>query len=172
MSAKKKIYLSLAVVFILSILIVVFAILPLINNIKENSENLIAQKEKTANFDARIGNIKNFSEFYKDYKPNLDEIESLYIDAEVPISFISFLEDTGKECQLKSDILLESSGSKDDVGPFLAFRINVAGTANNLWKFIEKIKNAQYLVLIQGLTISSSENGSISASIPIKVYTK
>jgi Tfp pilus assembly protein PilO len=155
---------------------IVFIIYPLIRDIRENSAEFISQKQKLADLEEKIKNLNDFKILYKEYKPNLDIIDNLFIDSEVPVDFIAFLENTAKNCQLEIRISPSSSKSKDEFGYYLGFNVSLAGIPDNLMKFIDKIENAPYLIKINSVIANRSTDDSgketASANTSFNVYVK
>jgi len=100
----KKIYLSIAMFGIISTLLVVFVILPLFKEIKAISQNLFLKKNKIVYLSEERENIKKIENLYKTYQWDLDRIENLFVNPEIPIEFIGFLEKTATDSQIKLEI--------------------------------------------------------------------
>lgn len=186
MSITKKIYLSLVIFIITSLCLIVFIILFLFSGIEKYSQEIPIQKKNISSLQAKIENIEKFKDFYGEIKPNLEKINSLFVDPEVPVDFIGFLEKTSRDC----DILINTSlisGKKSDKDSWnsLSFQIVSNSSYPKFLIFLEKIENSPYLIEIQSLNIrrlseddikkkdfSGSSAGDISANLAIKVYTK
>lgn len=182
----KKIPISLVFFIIASIALIVFAVIPLVNSIKENGENFIKYKNELVLTERKINNLENFKSVYSDYKPNLEKIDNLFADAEAPIEFLTFLEKTAQSSQI---FLKVSSGriQEDSVDswPSLVFQISTYGAPANFLKFLEKVENSNYLIEINNLTIKKlSEKelqskdlpnisiGDINATFSLKAFVK
>ena len=100
----KKIYLSIAMFGIISTLLVVFVMWPLFKEIKAISQNLFLKKNKIVYLSEERENIKKIENLYKTYQSDLDRIENLFVDPEVPIEFIGFLEKSATDSQIKLEI--------------------------------------------------------------------
>lgn len=179
MNIQNKIYLSIVIFILLVILIIVFIIYPLFGEIKKNSKELISQKEKLVSLEIKIDNLEKFKNLYQKYKPNLEKIDNLFIDSEVPVGFIGFMEKTAKESQMEIKISPTSSRKTEkDPWSFIVFQINSNSSPFNFLKFLEKLETSPYLINIQNLNItklSKSEVLSveeIKTAFSIKVYTK
>ena len=92
MELRKKIYLSLTIFVITTLSLVFFIIFFLFPSIRNYSHQILFQKEKELSLGIEIENIKKFKYLYPEIKPNLEKIDNLFIDAEVPVDFRNFLE--------------------------------------------------------------------------------
>ena len=89
---------------IISTLLVVFVMWPLFKEIKAISQNLFLKKNKIVYLSEERENIKKIENLYKTYQSDLDRIENLFVDPEVPIEFIGFLEKSATDSQIKLEI--------------------------------------------------------------------
>jgi Tfp pilus assembly protein PilO len=173
MTITKKIHLSIAIFIILIILIAVFAIFPLFRGIKNNSQELISQKESLAAQEAKITNLERFKILYNQLEEILEKIDDLFVDSEVPVGFISFLETTSENCQLKIEISPASAPkNKKELWPSLTFQIKTTGTFPNFLKFLEKLEASPYLIEIKNINVGRLEGGEVKANFSLKVFTK
>jgi len=162
----KKIYLSIAIFGIISTLLVVFVVSPLFKEIKAISQNLFLKKNKIAYLREERENIKKIENLYKAYQPDLDRIENLFIDPEIPIEFIGFLEKTAAGSQIKLEISSmtraaakggdeQSSATtkKTEQEPWqsLSAQLLVTGSFSNFSKFLHKLENGPYLIEVLDL---------------------
>lgn len=186
MTLKNKFNLSLIIYLIFGTLLIVFLIYPLYKDIKNNSQELISQKQEEASLENKIKNIEEFKKKYREIKPNLEKIETLFVESEVPLEFISFLEKTSQDCQTPTQISPSSVAKiTEDPWPSIAFQITSVSSFPNLLKFLEKLESSKYLIEIQNLNITrlseaelkpkeieSLSPTNIRAIFAIKVYTK
>jgi len=176
MTIQNKVKISI-VFFIISILFVLILVLnPLLKEIKNNSTDLISQEEKSVSLDEKIKNLEGLKAVYSQFEPNLEKIDALLVNSEMPIDFISFLEGIGKLNQGKIKISSVScSKTEEDIWPSVCFQVSFAGATVNFFKFLEKIENSPYLVSIKNLNINmvkEKNNVSIQANILLKIYSK
>ena len=173
MTIAKKINLSIAALVLLIVLIVAFILYPLFQGISNNSKELFSQKEKSAAIGAEIERLEEFRILYKGLQEILEKIDNLFIDPEVPVEFISFLETIAEEQQLKIEISsVLAARIEEEPWPSLVFQITAIGPFQHLLRFLEKIENSPYLVEIKNINIIKMEEGAVSASFSIKVFTK
>jgi len=183
---KNKINLSLLIFIILSIILIYFVIFPIFKEIKTNSQDLISKKQSLLFLERKIENLKEFQALCLEIQPNLEKLDKLFIDSEVPVEFISFLEKTAEDCGLAvgifpTPILKEV---KETWFP-LFFRISSTASFPEFLKFLEKLESSVYLTEIQSLNIARLTEtelkskefekfslGDVRATLSIKVYTK
>lgn len=176
LSSKNKISLTIAVFILLIILMVVFGISPLYQKIKSNSEEVLFQKQKMATLESKISNLEKFRIIYKNLEDISIKIDGLFPDPEVPVGFITFLEETAEDSQVYIKISPTAlAKSKEDPWPSLGFRIISRGPFPNFLKFLEKLENSQYLIEFQNLNVNKqggTAGGGVAASLLVKVFTK
>jgi len=173
----KKIFASISFSLLIFFLIS-FLIYPLFQDIRNISKELNFKKRELILLENRISNSEDFQKI----KPDLKKIEDVFVEKELPVDFISFLENLSRESKVSIEI---SSLIQEKEKDFLLFQIKSIGSFPNFLKFLEKIENSKYLVEIQNLNISrlspeelkSKEfegfsSGDIKANFPLKVLTK
>src|SRR3989344_7505632 len=96
----KKNNLSLIIILALNILLAVFVVYPMFSDIKENSNKLIRQKNESHSFLAQINNLREIENFYDFHREDFNKINDQFVDAEIPIDFIAFLERSAQESQV------------------------------------------------------------------------
>lgn len=186
MTFNKKIAISIITILILSLLLIFFLILPLLSKIKKASSDFLSQKENLISLENKLENFWKIKTQLEEINPNLEKINSFFIEPEAPVEFISFLENTAQN----SGISLKISPSlplktKEDPWPFLLFQISSVGSFPNFMKFLEKLELSPYLIVFQNLNISRlSETelkskgfeklslGDVIINFSLKVYTK
>jgi hypothetical protein len=178
MIIEKKIKISIAVFLGLIILVNVFIVYPILEEIKNNSHWLISEKDRFLTLNKKIDSLKNLDVSYNDREGTLKQIDNLFIDSEVPVDFINFLETTGKQSSVSVEIAPFSVGKNNENSwPFLNFQLTVSGPFPYFMMFLEKIENSPYLIEIQNLTIGQSteikqSSGNIKAVLSLKAFSK
>lgn len=164
------------IVFLLLIFLIIF---PLFNKIKQESDNLIAQKRMLAEFNNRAENLKNFQATYQTYQANLEKIDQLFINPEEPINFIEFLEKEASDSQLS--IKISSLSLKEVKGDFwssMNFKLALVGSFSHFLEFLNKLETSFYLIDTLNLNLNrltekeGFPEGNVSATLLIKVYTQ
>ncbi len=174
MKITRKINLSIFIFVVSAALIVAFIIYPFFNDIKIGSKEMISQKENLAILEAQMANLENFKIIYKDLEEISEKIDRLFVNPEVPVEFIGFLENTAEEYHLKIEIFPASARAVEkDLWSYITFQISTSGSFTNFLKFQKRMENGPYLIEIQNLSIGRlTESGEIQASFTIKVFTK
>ncbi|MBZ9572050.1 hypothetical protein KJA15_01775 [Patescibacteria group bacterium] len=149
---KRKIYLSLAIFGIITILLIVLIIYPFFEEIKKNSKELISQKKRQISLQEEIKSFKEIESLYKTYQSNIEKIDDLFAEPEAPIEFINFLEKNAEKSQLSIEI---SPMAEKETGPWpsLFFQISTIGSFSNFLKFLEKLETGPYLIEISNLNV-------------------
>ena len=143
----RKIYLFASILIIVGILASLFLIFILFKGVKNNSEAFSLEKEKITSLSEEKENRKKMEDLYKNYQSDLDKVEKVFIDPEVPIEFIGFLEKTAGASQVQLKILsMTKKTDQKDAWPNLLFQVSVTGSFFNFSKFLEKLENSPYLI--------------------------
>lgn len=182
MSINKKIYLSLIIFIFVGFCFIFFIFSFLFKGIKKDSEGIIFQKEKINFLEAKIKNIEEFKNFYNEIYPNFKKIDNLFVDSEMPIDFIDFLEKTSKDCGISIETTLISPRKDDQDWDYLSFQITSKSHFSRFMIFLKKIENSPYLINVQSLSTRESLDQTtvpeesieenIVINLVIKVYVK
>ena len=182
---KKKIYLSIIIFGLAAVLSVVFLLYPLFSEIKKMSQEIVSQKQALAFAEAEIINLEDFKKIYPTIAPNLEKVHDLFVNPELPIGFIGFLEESAEQTQLAVKISpLPVRKIEKKPWPFLKFQIETVASFPNFLRFLEKIENSPYLIEIQNLTAVKAlernlrlreefvPNEAVESTITLKVFTR
>lgn len=186
MKIYNKIYVIAAILGLTALILVVFFIYPLFNQVKDNSRELTVTKEEIASLGFQTKRLENFRENYKNLQPNLAKADQLFIDPKNPIGFIQFLEKAAYDNNLLIVISIPLSSKKElikGVWPSLNFQVSLTGSFPNFLKFLDKIAYSSYLIENETLNIKrlnegdlkltdKASLGDINTSLLMKVFTK
>jgi len=181
MNPKQKIYFSLAIYGIGGILLIVFLIYPFLRDIKRNSDSLLAEKEKLVLLAKETENLQGLKKVFDDYQSDFDKFNSLLINAEIPVDFYNFLENTAAQSQveMKKGGASPKETKKDDPWPSISLQLSVAGSFENCLRFIDKLENSPYLIQVLDLNIQKATGettgllpSDISIFFTIKVFAR
>jgi len=176
LNQKKQILISIINFGLIALFFAFFAVCPLFKEIKKNSENFISTKKELASLDLQSKNLGEFEKIYQENLQNIEKIDNLFVNPEVPVDFISFLEKTSQDSNIPIKISLLTSKGEKGAWPSFQFQILSTGSFNNFSKFLEKIEKASYLIDIKSLNIGRSAEeisaGDIKATLLLKVYSK
>jgi type II secretory pathway component PulM len=168
-------------VFLVFFLLIIY---PFFQNIRRNSEALFEARKSLVLLENEPTNIlDSLKKDLKTAEEDLNKINSFFIDKDFPIEIIKFWEKTAEETNVKIDISSPSVASEEtEEWPFIIFQINVISSFNNFLRFLEKIENSPYLVVVKEISIKKSEQtqevsgssskNNVSVFLSIKVYTK
>lgn len=184
MNSDKKIYITITIFVVVNLLFIFLLISPALNKIKKNSEELLNKKANLFYLEKEVSGLKSIQDTKNIILDNLKKINEIFIDSEIPVDFINFLE---KEAAL-SQLLIEVSPITmqkitTDFWPSSFFQITVEGSFPNFLKFLEKIENGPYLTEIinlnsnrktekRGTGKNEVEVEKINSGFLIKVFTR
>ncbi len=151
---------------------IIFVVFPLFSEIKKNSQDILSQKQELASLEAKATDLESFRIILPEIESNLDKVNALFVDPEVPVDFINFLEKTSADCQMSLKISPAFPGkTPGEPWPFLIFQINSSGLSSNFLKFLEKLEASPYLIKLQNLNMGRMGDG-VSVNLSMKVYSK
>ena len=179
MKLRGKTFLISGTLSLLILILFYFGVYFLIKDIKKNSEDFLRIKKEISIVRTQIENIESFKNTYLFLKPDLEKISNLFVDPEVPIDFIKFLESTASSSGVSIKVsLISSKAIIEEPWSFLEFQLNLTGSMQNIFKFLERIETANYLIEIQNLSIGQLSEKNLTTeefktfSLAIKVFTK
>lgn len=174
MTLKWKINFSIVLIIILAILIIFFGIIPVFKDINNYSEEFIFQKQMLASLENKIKNLDQLKPSYDNYKLSIEKIDGLFIDLEIPVDFVGFLESLAKKNNIKIKISpAPSEKQKNTEWSSINFQIVADGSFQDFLRFLNKIESAPYLINIKNFDISATENeGIIKSSFLTTVFAK
>jgi|GEM_PF-1844094 len=156
----KKNYIAIFVLILVSLVLLVFVVWPLCNDIKQGSQEMISAKNSIATLSAQRKETQDFAKKYQSYIANLQQIDNLFIDPNNPVSFIEFLENTAVDLQFVPKVLLQSSGSGQSASNqnHVIFQISVKGSFSNINELLKNLESGPYFIEIQNITVQNSDN--------------
>lgn len=156
------------------VILVIFGIYPLFSQIQNKSSELISQKNRLAELEAKSQNLKGFQLAYKTHQLQLAKINQLFINPEEPLDFIEFLEKEAESGQLEVKISpFSSQQEKQSPWPYLDFQLTLTGAFPEFLKFLERLEFNPYLLEVPNLSVRKEPKSSrISANLLIKVYSQ
>ena len=183
MDLRKKIYISSTIFGIICILLIVFAIYPVFREIKRSSEEFLSEKKNLILLSEEIKDLQESKKLYEVHQLSLEKINELFIDPEIPIEFIRFLEKNATDSQLLIEISpLPTTVPKKggELWSNLFFQISTKGSFPNFLRFLEKLENGPYLIEVINLNLKRSVEkkteevsaSGINAVFSIKVFSK
>lgn len=190
---KEKILISIAAFAGSFVLLTILIIYPLLKEINKNSGEFVFLKKQLIQSQNEIEGLKTSAALYKAHQGDIEKIDKLFVNADMPIEFMNFLEESALKSQLDLEVSSMASPSKKESGswPSIYFQVLMAGSFSQCLKFLEKMENSPYLINILDLNIkklttteTQSNSGpsflrnknlspeSVSATILMEVFTR
>lgn len=174
MTAKKKTILSIIIFPLLIVAVLIFIIYPLFLEIQRSSQNIIEQKVKLISLESQNQNLKKFKNSDQIFEQYSIKTDTLFINGEMPLDFINFLEKVKKDYSLSLKMSIGSvSKEAKDTWSSINFNINVTGDYDKFMKFLEKIETGPYLTEVNNLNLNKGEDkNEILSSFSLKAFVK
>lgn len=173
MALKKKIYLAISIWLVFFLLFILLFLIPLGKKMKANSQKIIELKNEKTILAKELNDILEFKKNYSKSE-EIEKIKALFVDAQVPVEFISFLENLAQKAKISLEIsALPSQTLKGQSTLFFSLR----GQAlfSNMAKFISLLEKSPYLVQVESFQITKEQEQKLSLlnfSLTLKVYAK
>lgn len=153
----KNIFLIAATFIGIALCMAVFLAYPLFNNIVGISQELLNYGKKTAFIHRQNEYLGYFKELYNNNQEAMEQIDSIFVDANNPVDFIEFLEDIAVESSIEADIHLIPPKKKTDTEPSkILIRISAEGDHLSILSFCEDLETGPYLIEIQDISLSKA----------------
>jgi hypothetical protein len=156
-------------------------IYPAFASIKKGSAEIILKKGEMIALELQSKELDAFKKNYPSYKPNFEKLDDGFVDAQNPIDFIKFLENTAAEAGVAIEINLSSlQAKKDNIWQGAVLQISTKGYFLDILQFTEKLETGPYLMKVQKLTINTLPDDSTArknliisnANFSLNVITK
>lgn len=176
MTLKKKRYLIISVG--IGLLLVYFwgGILPLFKGIEGQIRELEELQQNLANLESEMKGLQTFKSKYRNAQ-EIQAIKNFFIDPDLPIGFVSFLEKTAKAQEINLEVSSLASIPRKEEAPSLRFLLRGEGLFPNFYSFLSQLEKAPYLIEIDGLNIQRGKKEEFSVSkvnaiLSLKVYAQ
>lgn len=176
----KRMYSIIAVFAVAAAALGAFLIYPLFTQIKSVSADILQKRGEIANAGVQNKELDAFREKFKDYEPNLQKMDALFIDAKDPLDFITFLEKVAEGSGVGISITLLSSQEKiTGLWPSLAFQISATGKYAGMLDFFEQLEVGPYLTRTRKLSLrprygedGKKSLGQVDADVVLEAFVK
>lgn len=122
--------------------------------IAEDYQTLLMTKKETARITKDIENIAEFENIALSYESEFVSFEGIFINPDIPIPFIEFLERASQASSLELRILAHDPNKiEGDPWSSMDFQLTLEGYYPNFIEFVEKLESAPYLVELRNLSI-------------------
>ena len=183
---KRKIFFILISIILIAFILMLLLVISLIKDIRKNSEEFLLERKALTSMEREFQEFEDFERNSAFYQSNLEKLDKLFLNPEVPIDFIQFLEEESGNLGLLIKIFPSIITSREtDFWQSIGFQILLTGSFPDSLKFLEKLQTSPWLLEIQRTEVQRiSEKdlqlerlkdfslGDISFSIILKVYTK
>jgi len=162
----KKLYFLILLLALVDLLLAFFAFFFFLREIQKSSQDFLIAREKISSLTKEREDFGKIKIFYQNHQSDFEKIEKFFVDPDVPIDFISFLEKTAQDCQLQLKInSLIKNQSKENTMPSLSFQLSLQGFFPNFLRFLEKIENGPYLVETVNLNTQSAKEENVEKEV-------
>ncbi len=166
----KKIYKN-SLIFVFGLIIAgiasIFLTTTFFTELKEEAENyleikedFVVGKEKIKNLDEKSGS---------DIKRKSDDIERLFINANRPVQAILFLEELSEDNNLNIEINKTGNRTSAAPWPYLEFRLQVNGSADNAFSFFDQLNSGRYIFNTRNIEVLFQGGGGFFEGIESEV---
>jgi Tfp pilus assembly protein PilE len=176
MTLRQKKYLIIGFFGTFFLLIIFLVVLPLLQEIAKNAKELKTQKEELVRFQAQLANLRAFKEKYHQ-SSDIQKIKDFFVNPEVPVAFITFLEEAAKTEKISFEIMALPAIKPEESS--LEFLLKGKSAFSNFRNFLVTLEKAPYLIEVEALTLQKPEKDQkespgdiIDISLSLKVYAR
>lgn len=166
-----------AIVLLCGLVYVIFGAL------RQASFDVVSEKQQVISMQLQDKQVSDFKAKYPDYKANIDKASQLLVDAQNPVDFITFLENTASVTNVNADITVGATAKTTGVGTQkpITFQIDVTGDFKSLLQFFQQLEMSPYLVSATNMAIkkidkdASGKNalpGDLEAFVSLEAVSK
>jgi|GEM_PF-1755439 Tfp pilus assembly protein PilO len=184
LNAKQKIKIYVLVFCLLTIILAIFVIKPLVQNIVKISDTLAKQKEDIALVQKQIDILARFQKNKNEYEQNLQKIGAGFVSEKAPVDFIEFLEQEAQKQNIQIAIVsIQHPNDKNTPQNTMLFQITLAGSFPHCFAFLRRLEQSPWLVRIDNLNIKRAKDkekiadfeelkeGEVILSLNFKTYS-
>jgi len=178
----KKFLVTSAFSTIIAAVLICLGIYPLYKTVDGGLNKLATLKKEASLAGGEWEKERKTQEAVEALNKGVEKVNSIFINPDVPIDFIQFLEKTAAGNNL-SIIISPVSFSKDedDVWRSIGFQVSLAGSFFGCEEFLKKAEYSHYLLEMENASMQKSVSSSgnlnnateeVSAALTIKVFFK
>lgn len=176
LQSKHKILLSIVAALIMTVLIILFIIIPTVQDIQTINRNIISEKENLELKFKKGQYMKKVMEDLKNIEPNVTALRSVYLRKGEELDFITTLEKISEKFNLESDIniIQDQARESSDGLQELGIEIQLDGSYEHTLRYLTELEQLDYYTTIHSLEISSTEKntGRVKSKLRGKIYIK
>jgi len=139
----------------------------LFSQIQQKSTQILEKKREILTIENRREAIEEF----KNKEGEIKRVEEAVFKKELPLPFVEFLEKISKDLGVSFEVSLQEFPTKKKVKTIPIFQIDFSGEFPMVFYFLEKLEKGKFLVSVQKLMISQTEEG-LKGSILVEVFAK
>jgi len=173
MKTQTKIIILICIIVLVAILFFVFFLGSVFGEIKKISNDFILNKQKISDLEFQINEVIGLKTKKEEIKSKLEGLDDSFIDANLPIDFIRFLEKISRDCNVETNIGLGiPSPAANNSLPYYSFNLSLSASfTQEIFRYMEKLKYSRYFIAFENINFSKGEN-FLNASLGIKALTK
>jgi hypothetical protein len=183
---KRKIFSILTVFILIVFSLMLLLAISLIKDIKKSSQEFVLERKTLSLLEGQFQKFEDFEENSAFYQSNLEKLGKLFLNPEVPVDLIQFLEEESGNLGLLIKISPSTITSrKTDPWESIGFQISLTGSFSACLKFLEKLQTSSWLLEVERtevqripekeLQLEELKNfslGDVFFSLILRVYTK
>lgn len=177
MNNARKTFISLIVFAGVVALVLIFGVYPLWKGVKTNSRQFLFTKTDIYLLVSQEEQQREVQQAYQKHQLDLGRVDSIFIDPDVPLELISFLELQANNSQVVLEISsITKKEEKQDPWPSLLIQLTAKGSLPGFLRYLERLEAGPYLIEVLDLTVRTArdlpDQDEISANLSLKVFSK
>ena len=185
MTTTHQIKISMAILVVLGICLIAFLISSPFKEIEKKSNEILSQKAVLMTLEAKTDNLEKFKLFAENNKLNLEKVENVFLESDMPVDFIDFLEKIARDCQVSFKVSSLTKQTDKEIWPAFLVQLSSLSSFSNFSRFLDKLGSNNYLIETQSLNVRRLTEvevkspqlagwsvGDVQAEFSFKVYTK
>lgn len=155
---KKKINIIVFGISLIIILIIYFAALPAINDIKKLRADLITRKIELEDKLNKDKNMVDLNDRLKKIEPELLTLDKIFINKNRELDFITIIESIEKKNLVKQKLVINSVSTEDkNIIKTIPIKIDVSGQYRNILQYLSDLESLSYYININTIDIGTTE---------------
>ena len=174
---KSKIFYLCIVLIVITATLLLFIIIPNINEIRLIKEDIITQKKNYEIKKIQNENIDTIIEKVNYVDSKMDDLDSIFIKKNNELEFITLLENLALKNNISQKIDFTPSENITNEVEKIPVKLNVSGSYNSFLSYLSNLETARYYISIENISItgkpSNTEQNSssvIQANITANTY--
>lgn len=157
----KRIFYSIIIGDILLTALFVFAfVLPFTGSIRRSAEAFRTKHQEFERFQNFKEEVRSFKEFAEEYAPDIAALRASFVDRDIPLDFVKFLERNAAKGDVKISIapgVVKKEGARSL--SFLEFQIQGTGPYAGVMHLMKNIERAPFATSLVSASVQGAEQG-------------